>query len=38
MGATYEPQFPVPFEELRSSDILDDAIKAYQERKSGLIK
>jgi hypothetical protein len=34
MGATYDPQFPVPFNELRNTDVLDDAIKEYQERRS----
>jgi hypothetical protein len=32
-GATYEPQFPVSFGELRNTDVLDDAIKEYQVRR-----
>jgi hypothetical protein len=35
-GATYEPQFPVSFGELRNTDVLDDAIKEYQVRKSDI--
>ena len=36
MGATYDPQFPVPFNELRNTDVLDDAIKEYQVRRSDI--
>ena len=33
MGATYEPQFPVPFEELKSTDRLETVLKdLYTER------
>ena len=33
MGATYEPQFPVPFEELKSTDRLETVLKdLYKER------
>ena len=36
MGADYEPQFPVSFGELRNPDILEEAVKNYQERKAGI--
>jgi len=35
-SATYEPQFPVSFGELRNTDVLDEAIQTYQERRTDI--
>lgn len=34
MGATYEPQFPVPFEELKSTDEIDAIITRYRQGRT----